>query len=83
VICTVLNDQFIAKLCDVLVAKKLFSKRGLMQFSSQTLTLHSAEVVALGKSRQWRTQKIFMGGFHSTAYDGHLYLVCSLCDVTI
>jgi len=25
---------------------------------------------------QWRTQKIFMGGFHSVACGGHLYLVC-------
>jgi len=32
---------------------------------------------------QWRTQKIFMRGFHSVAYGGHLYLVCALCDVTI
>ena len=32
---------------------------------------------------QWRTQKIFMGGFHSVAYGGHLYLVCAVCDVTI
>jgi len=22
---------------------------------------------------QWRTQKIFMGGFHAVAYGGHLY----------
>jgi len=32
---------------------------------------------------QWRTQKIFMGGFHSVAYGGHLYLMCAVCDVTI
>jgi len=32
--------------------------------------------------RQWRTQKIFMGGFHSVEYGGHLF-VCSFCDVTI
>jgi len=32
---------------------------------------------------QWRTQKIFMGGFHSVAFGGHLYLVCAVCDVTI
>ena len=32
---------------------------------------------------QLRTQKIFMGGFHSVSYGGHLYLVCSHCDVTI
>ena len=32
---------------------------------------------------QWRTQKIFMGGFHSVAYGGHFYLVCAICDVTI
>jgi len=31
---------------------------------------------------QWRTQKIFMGGFHSVAYGGYLFLVCGLCDVT-
>jgi len=34
-------------------------------------------------SRQWRTQKIFMGGVHSVAYGGHLYLVRAVCDVTI
>jgi len=32
---------------------------------------------------QWRTQKIFMGRFHSVACGGHLYLVCAVCDVTI
>ena len=32
---------------------------------------------------QWRTQKIFMGGFHSVAYGGHLYWVCAVCYVTI
>jgi len=32
---------------------------------------------------QWRTQKIFMGGFHSVAYGGHLFLVCGFYDVTI
>ena len=26
---------------------------------------------------QWRTQKNFMGGFHSVAYGGHLFVVCS------
>jgi len=30
---------------------------------------------------QWCTQKIFMGGFHSVAHGGHLYLVCAVCDV--
>jgi len=25
----------------------------------------------------------FHGGFHSGAYGGHLYLVCTVCDVTI
>jgi len=34
-------------------------------------------------SNQWRTQKIFMGGIHSVAYGGHLYLVCAVYDVTI
>ena len=33
--------------------------------------------------RQWRTQKIFMGGGNSVAYGGHLYLVFAFCDVTI
>ena len=32
---------------------------------------------------QWRTQNIFMGGVHSVAYGGHLYLVCAVCDVAI
>jgi len=32
---------------------------------------------------QLRTQKIFMAGFHSVAYGGRLYLVCTVCDVTI
>jgi len=32
---------------------------------------------------QWRTQKVFMEGFHSVACCGHLYLVCTVCDVTI
>ena len=41
----------------------------------------SAEAVVTDS--QWRTQKIFMGGFHSVAYGGHLYLVCAVCDVTI
>jgi len=36
-----------------------------------------------GSRAQWRTQKIFMGGFHSVAYGGHLFVVCGLCDVTI
>jgi len=26
-------------------------------------------------------QKILMGGFHSVAYGGHLFVVCGLCDV--
>jgi len=26
---------------------------------------------------QWRTQKIFMSGFHSVAHGGYLYLVCA------
>jgi len=34
-------------------------------------------------ARQWRTQKIFTGGFHSMTYGGDLYLVCALFDVTI
>jgi len=29
--------------------------------------------------QQWRTQKIFMGRFHSVAYGGHVYLGCTLC----
>jgi len=33
--------------------------------------------------KQWRTQKIFIGGFHSVAYGGHLYLMCVVCDITI
>jgi len=32
---------------------------------------------------QWRTQKIFMGGVHSVADSGHLYLMCAVCDVTL
>jgi len=32
---------------------------------------------------QWRTQKIFMGGFRSVAYGGDLCLVCAVCDVAI
>jgi len=24
-----------------------------------------------------------MGGFHSVAHGGHLFMVCGLCDVTI
>jgi len=32
---------------------------------------------------QWRTQKIFTGGFGSGSYGGHLYLVFAVCDVTI
>ena len=32
---------------------------------------------------QWRTQKIFMGGFGSRSYGGYLFLVCTVCDVTI
>jgi len=35
------------------------------------------------KWNQWRTQKMFMGGFHSEAYGGRLYLLCSVCDITI
>ena len=38
---------------------------------------------SLGRCRQWHTQNIFMGGVHSLAYGGHLYLVCVVCDVTI
>jgi len=33
--------------------------------------------------KQWRTQKIFIGGFLSVAYGGHLYLVFAVCNVTI
>jgi len=33
--------------------------------------------------KQWRTQKIFMGGVHSMAYGGHLYLAYAVCDVTV
>jgi len=33
--------------------------------------------------RQWRAQKIFLGGVSPGSYGGHLYLVCALCDVTI
>jgi len=32
---------------------------------------------------QRRTQKIFMGVFHSLSYGGHLYLLCAICDVKI
>jgi len=32
---------------------------------------------------QWRTQKIFMGGFGSRSYGGYLCLVCIVCDVII
>jgi len=28
-------------------------------------------------------EKNFMEWFHSVGYDGHMYLVCALCDVTI
>jgi len=31
---------------------------------------------------QWRTQNIFIGGFHSVAYGAHLFVICGLCDVT-
>jgi len=34
-------------------------------------------------SEQRRTHKMFMGGFHSVAYGGHLFVVYGLCDVTI
>jgi len=37
----------------------------------------------VGSYSQWRAQKSFMGGFHSVADDGHLYLVCAVCYVTI
>jgi len=30
------------------------------------------------REQQWRTQKISMGGVHSVAQDGHLYLVCAV-----
>ena len=35
------------------------------------------------KYNQWRTHKFFMGGVQSVAYGGHLFVVGSLCDVTI
>jgi len=38
--------------------------------------------VSLCMYNQWRTQKLFMGGFHSVAQGSHLYLVCAVCDVT-
>jgi len=46
------------------------------------LTLQRFLNMTLGGG-QWRTQKIFMGEFHSVVYGDHLYLVCVVCDVTI
>jgi len=38
-------------------------------------------------SESWQLSAVayaenFHGVFHSVAYDGHLYLVCAVCDVT-
>jgi len=40
---------------------------------------HSISALECGIG-QWRTQKIFMGAFHSVAHGGHLYLVCAVYD---
>jgi len=46
-------------------------------------TLLSQPDETMGDSWHWLTEKIFMGGFYSLAYGGHLYLVCAVCGVTI
>jgi len=47
-------------------------------------SVDNAHVVSFTVCRlQWRTQKIFMGGFGSGSYGDHLHLVCAVCDVTI
>jgi len=47
--------------------------------------LHGTQLRSLlvHQNVQWRTQKIFLGGFYSLVYGGHLFVVCGLCDVTI
>ena len=43
----------------------------------------NAQLQLVRATTQWRTQKIFVGEVHSVAYGGHLYLMCTVCDVTI
>ena len=65
---------------NVLHNRFLNSERATISFYVQTPN----EVVNRNSvAHQWRTQKMFMGGFHSVAYGGHLCLVCAVCDVTI
>jgi len=47
-----------------------------------TLSYKVLTVKTLVKN-QWRTQKIFMGGVSFSDICGHLYLVCTVFDVTI
>ena len=47
------------------------------------IALHIFQLHTWHSAKQWRTQKIFMGGLRSVAYGGHLYLMCAVCDVTI
>jgi len=43
----------------------------------------NAQLQLVRATTQWRTQKSFMGKVHSVAYAGHLYLMCTVFDVTI
>jgi len=55
----------------------------ISQGKGQNQENHTNKGLTLMTWYQWRTQKIFMEGFHSVAYGGYLYLVCAVCDVTI
>jgi len=51
----------------------------ISQGKGQNQENHTNKGLTLMTWYQWRTQKIFMEGFHSVAYGGYLYLVCAVC----
>jgi len=79
--------------------KWLYAYHSLLIFEALGLSLHSLlvnpalsvhnlrvspqKLISQHTLCQWRTQKIFIGGFGSRSYGGHLHLVCAVCDVTI
>jgi len=69
------NDSLDEWLC---IALKWFSWR-VAVYCAEMILLTSGCVLRC----QWRTQKVFMRGFHSVAHGGHLHLVCVVCDVII
>jgi len=74
--------KLIAKYLVFIVTFVIHKKQTLHMQKTNTLTT-KISITEVSNRTQWHTQKIFMGGVHSTAYGGHLYLVYAVCDVTI